>query len=255
MPRAVQGLTFALVFLLAAVATFVYARNDAPSFQHCYSVQYQKNIANTEQPDGFSFFFKKRLAFECTVRFIEVHNAVITAIATVLLTFVTGGLIWAGYQQIRTIRAQLRAYVTTVPGFSIRQGGNRGALKFEFRPQILNTGQTPAYKVDIVSRMAFVAIGEVAKYDFRLPANQYPGAMTLGPNQERFTQVIFDRKLTKAELRLYKKGSHRLLIYGRINYRDAFGHRHYTHYCYIVSWWLRMGPPLWNHAIPHNDSN
>src|SRR6185437_12173675 len=35
----------------------------------------------------------------------------ITALATVLLAFITGGLVVVGYLQIRTTRAQLRAYV------------------------------------------------------------------------------------------------------------------------------------------------
>jgi hypothetical protein len=48
---------------------------------------------------------------QSALRYIESHDPLITAIATVLLTCVTGGLVFLTYLQIRTTRAQLRAYV------------------------------------------------------------------------------------------------------------------------------------------------
>jgi hypothetical protein len=77
---------------------------------------------------------------------------VITAISTVLLTFVTAGLVWVGYQQIRTTRFQLRAYVypdsvglveVTMLNPPQPNRANEPCIVFLWK----NTGQTPATNV------------------------------------------------------------------------------------------------------------
>jgi len=251
MLRTLKGLAVAAVFLVASIATLFFARNSAPSFQRCYASEYHTIGGQSET--GVAAFLERGLAPECTARFLEGHNAVITAIATVLLTFVTGGLVWTGYQQIRTVRAQLRAYITTTPGECYRQGGVRG-LRFECRPLILNTGQTPAYKVGAISNIKFLSIDEAKTFDFNLP----PGDLTvttLGPSQSRFTQVIMDGRLSKQELRQFRRGTHRLFVYGKISYRDAFGRGRYTHYCYVIGWWNKRHAAMWHHTNRHNDSD
>jgi len=52
-----------------------------------------------------------RAHLHCTERFADAHNALITAVATFLLTIVTLGLILGAVDQQKTTRAQLRAYL------------------------------------------------------------------------------------------------------------------------------------------------
>jgi len=81
-------------------------------------------------------------------------------------------LVFAVLGQIREARLsserQLRAYLTSVVGTGFRQGETRG-LRFEFRPVILNTGQTPAYEVYSVTGLRFLSLQEAMTFDFRLP--------------------------------------------------------------------------------------
>jgi hypothetical protein len=68
-----------------------------------------------------------------------------TAAATVLLTFITGGLVIVGYWQIRTIRAQLRAYVfvSAAKVTNVVEGNDIPQVHV----YIKNYGQTPAYEL------------------------------------------------------------------------------------------------------------
>src|SRR5262249_20928665 len=77
---------------------------------------------------------------------LDAQNAIITALATVLLAISTPVLVWSGVQQHKTTRAQLRAYLSVVIGTAVYQERDKN-LRFEAKPTIVNTGQTPAYNV------------------------------------------------------------------------------------------------------------
>ncbi len=252
----VRNLALASFFLVATVTLGLITRDSAPSFQQCQNAQYKTDGAPAQQPERFSIFVEKFFAPLCTARFLEAHNAVITAIATVLLTFVTGGLVWAGYQQIRTTRAQLRAYLSIATGEGFRQGAVKG-LKFEFRPVVINTGQTPAYKVNISGALLFLETTTAADFDWdgNIPAPTGAGVLTLGTQQNRFTKGILDRTLNKAELRQFRKGTHSLYVFGKVTYLVAFQRQRYTNYCFLIGAWNKRGPATWITTFRHNDSD
>jgi hypothetical protein len=94
-------------------------------------------IAN---PTGFN------LVLHCSGVYANQNAGAITAAATLLLTFITAGLVWLGYLQYTTARTQLRAYIAVETlglseGDAPYQGWPRG------RFTIKNTGQTPARNV------------------------------------------------------------------------------------------------------------
>jgi hypothetical protein len=150
---------------------------------------------------------------------------------------------------------QLRAYIVSTPGQQFRQGATKG-LKFEFRPFILNTGQTPAYQVRSVSRIRFMSVQEAATFDFTVPDTGMISEVTLGSQQNRFVHTIYDGVLSKTELRQYQRFEKNLFVYGTTRYRDAFGRPRYTNHCYSISWWRkRSGAPLWQTVARHSDSN
>src|SRR2546430_15101291 len=80
------------------------------------------------------------------------YGVAIAALATVLLTFVTGGLVWVGYIQLRTTRAQLRAYAFVesahIEGVAIGQPSRAYVT-------IKNFGQTSAFRLRQWARMGF----------------------------------------------------------------------------------------------------
>src|SRR5258706_4667335 len=100
----------ALAQIALSVASQFLQRESSLSFQQCKS-QYEANTASQEQIKNLSFFIKRVIALRCTAEFVRTHDAAITAVATVLLTFVTGGLIWVGFLRIKNPPPKLRAHV------------------------------------------------------------------------------------------------------------------------------------------------
>jgi hypothetical protein len=172
-------------------------------------------------------------------------------------------LVLAVIGQIREARRsserQLRAYLTTTIGESFRQGGGVRGLKLEFRPRILNTGQTPAYEVRVLNTMALLNPAEALTYNFQLPENppvsRAGSVMTLGPGQERFTHVIAARKMTRTEMRDFISNRKTLYVYGTICYVDAFKKRRFTNFCYWIGYWNKRIAPLWHNVNRHYESD
>lgn len=175
------------------------------------------------------------------------------AFATIYLVRATNRL-WIGAEA--TSQRQLRAYISVMTGEGYRQGATRG-LRFEFRPRLINTGETPAYGVNIQSGIVFLSNIEGATYDFEanLPPITSIGVMTLGKNQDRFTQAILNRRLTKTELRQFLRGTSSLFIFGKVSYRDTFKRVRYTNYCYSVSMWNKRILLTWRTTFRHNESD
>ena len=145
----------------------------------------------------------------------------IEAVATVLLTVVTGILVWVAHRQFTTTRAQLRAYVmvetvarTVLGPGTIPQGSVR----------IKNFGQTPAHDVRAIIGMGF------AKYPFEgmewhsktsSPEAQF--GRSLGPSDDFSLPINLSRTITAEQIRAVEAGRWALWINGKIFYRDVFG--------------------------------
>jgi hypothetical protein len=129
-------------------------------------------------------------------------------------------------------------------------------LRFEIRPVIKNTGQTPAHDVVMYARAVILPTALPPNFDFRAPADLSGGSvMMLGPNQDRFTSAILPRRLSFAELRgIFTAQTVRLYVYGTVTYRDAFKRRRWTNFCYSIVWLPRRGN-MWHATTRHNDAN
>src|SRR5664280_749955 len=118
------------------------------------------------------------------IQYLETHNPIITAIATALLACVTGGLVWMAYLQIKTTRAQLRAYVFPESA-SLCDGSmlippnpakaNEPGVVFTWK----NTGQTPASNV--VSWGQIAVIEPINENRLTIPTLQNEFARHVGP--------------------------------------------------------------------------
>jgi hypothetical protein len=131
-------------------------------------------------------------------------------------------------------------------------------LRFEFRPVIVNVGQTPAYFLNNVAALHFVRVDDIPTFDFEgnlPPIEEQTGVLTLGSTQNRFMSVVLDRALTKAELRQYRCGTHILMVFGKVVYQDAFQRNHYTNFSFAISACNKRSAHLWRTTYRHNDSN
>jgi hypothetical protein len=164
------------------------------------------------------------------ISILDNHNGAITAVFTVLLTVVTGGLVWTGYVQIRTTRAQLRAYVLTAR--TIVTNVAQGVPEAEVT--IKNFGQTPAYNV--ISVKGFYVGPYPSTPNFIITdrefANPSLSREVLGPGG---TAVSADAgPLTPEQRASLTNGTGIIYVYGEIRYRDAFGRQQWTRYRYMM---------------------
>ncbi|MGH9781170.1 MAG: hypothetical protein ACRD33_05065 [Candidatus Acidiferrales bacterium] len=221
----------------------VFGATLTPSYQQCEG-SYQTRSSGTKNNNlslgvptsgpttkgGFARFMR------CQGVAIDANNATLTAIATVFLTVITGVMAWLAYRQNVTARAELRAYVSvepsSTPGFRQRPG-----LLFEFRPDIVNNGQTPANRVQVISRIDVSPFNVPSNFVYRIPPNP-PGrtksVLTLGAAQKRFHNCIMPRRVTWNEMRRIAKGELWFHIWGTITYFDIFEAQHFTNFSYVV---------------------
>lgn len=131
--------------------------------------------------------------FVCDIKITDV----VIAIFSVLLVGVTIGLVLVGYIQARRMRVsarqQLRAYLSMEIGTTYRQSRKRRGW-FEFRPTVVNNGQTPASKVRILSRIDFVDSAIRADFDYGIANVGAPpgGSVTaIAPGKDKLNRVVF----------------------------------------------------------------
>jgi hypothetical protein len=88
--------------VLVGLAVFAWIESYSSSFQNCVSQESAKTTSNqSKDRNNFSIIVFRSYA-RCTERFADLHNALITALATVLLAVITSGLIWSGVEQLNT---------------------------------------------------------------------------------------------------------------------------------------------------------
>jgi len=162
------------------------------------------------------------------VAFVNDYGAAITALATILLTFVTAGLVLMGYRQIATSRAQLRAYLSVESG-EIRD------LVTGAQPVahivVKNYGQTPAYKFRLVGGMGVAESFEALPP----PAGDPRGTMgVLAPTGTFHWFMAAPGVMSNDDHTVLISRRKILFVYGEVHYEDAFGNPRYMKYRTMV---------------------
>jgi hypothetical protein len=252
-----------VVFLVVAVAAF--CATFTPSYQQC-DTSYQEHDGDNKKANlnlrvpASSPMPKNGIArfLRCEGTAIDANSATLTAIATVFLTLITGVLAWLAYRENATTRAQLRAYVSVEIASSppIRQ---KGTLRFEFRPDIVNNGQTPAKRLEVLSRIDVSEFAVPKNFDYRIPPNP-PGNLksvtTLGVGMKRFHHCIIQRALTRDELRKLAKAKLAFHIWGTVTYFDIFDVKHFTNFSYVILLPVsKRVLAIWHTTEHHNDAD
>jgi|SRR5689334_13171675 len=181
---------------------------------------------------------------EGVVRFLSfiwnsaTHDNII-AFGTMMIALFTWTL-WRSTQRLwyvtnDTARRELRAYLSVESGQTFRQS-QRHHTRFEFRPNVVNNGRTPASKVRILSKIELRSGALPLGFDFSLSAAGVPpGSMaTIGPGKDRFHTVIFPRTLTWSELRHHAKGNIWFHLWGQVTYEDIFRIERHTYFSSMI---------------------
>jgi hypothetical protein len=152
------------------------------------------------------------------------YGVAITALATVLLTFVTGGLVWIGYMQVNTTRAQLRAYVF------VSKAKVTNVVDGDGMPEaiivIKNSGQTPARDLLNVGGFAADRYPPRPTLNLTISDRELSVAKTrisIGPGDISICIIPAGRMLTEPEKASIVNGTGVVYVYGKIRYQDVFG--------------------------------
>jgi hypothetical protein len=96
---------------------------------------------------------------------------------------------------------------------------------------IKNSGQTPAYKVVSLAKIAVIAVQD-EKIALVLPPMEERFSNTLSAGSTFSKSLWFDRPLTPTEIADIVTGARAIYLYGRIEYQDAFKKRRFTNFRY-----------------------
>jgi hypothetical protein len=156
-----------------------------------------------------------------TFAWLDIHSGMVTGVATALLAIITALLACIASDQIKTTRAQLRAYVW-VPESSINDV--LGTVKVRATLKIQNSGQTPASEVTQWGRLGYgpYPLGQIIHQLEGGPESAFSSKSYLGPGGSLFLEPIADRLYSPQEIASIKAKTGAIYVWGEIKYRDAF---------------------------------
>ncbi|WP_374575471.1 hypothetical protein [Phenylobacterium sp.] len=154
---------------------------------------------------------------------------------------------------------QMRAYVTVLGGTALFQDRNRN-IRFEGRPLFLNTGATPAHKLQYRASCAVIDVG--ANPDFRFPLDgcEFRGAATLNSQQNVTGHVTLQDFIPDQDVIPTMSAAPRaFVVWGVVTYEDIFEEVHETRFGIVYYWTPNIdpnGPPIvQNHYTKkHNEA-
>jgi len=152
-----------------------------------------------------------------------------------------------------TAKRQLRAYLIVNIGGAIYQEREKG-LKFEGKPLLVNTGQTPARKVRYKAKSAILPFPPSDNFVFE-EVGEDIGFGMLGAQQTATMGAIVDEFCEDEGVESIKKMMGKsLYIWGTVTYEDTFGNPHFTKFGQQLYW--NKDNSVNGHFIPnHNDGD
>jgi hypothetical protein len=137
-------------------------------------------------------------------------------------------------------QAVMRAYLAVVVGHAIYQERRVGQsdLKFEGKPNLVNTGNTHARNVRIRTNAAILPMPPPQNFDYPLPAEvtESLGA-SVGAHQTYILSCMVKDFVPDSDVALIKEGASKALVaWGLITYEDIFGNTHNTRFGQWLTW-------------------
>jgi hypothetical protein len=138
-------------------------------------------------------------------------------------------------------KAVLRAYLTVVIGTAIFQERREGQgdLRFEGKPNLVNTGNTPARKVRIRINADILPVPIPEDFNYPLPDEPIKSAEgAVGAHQTYILSGgLVKDFVPEADVANIKEGNARVLcVWGLVTYEDIFGDSHTTKFGQSLTW-------------------
>jgi hypothetical protein len=167
---------------------------------------------------------------DCLGRFTNENNGAITAVSTLLLTFVTAGLVFIGYRQHRTTRAQLRAYVFVGEVKIIDPDG----AEPQAAVTLSNFGKTPAYRVTVSTGACGDKFPPRRTVFDPTPVSPYSSRFVFAPGGLGIRNIPLKTLLNSHRMIGLRNGALALYVYGEILYTDAFQKGQSTKFRFMI---------------------
>jgi hypothetical protein len=135
----------------------------------------------------------------------------------------------------RVIHQQMRAYVAVEPGLPIYQDER---FKFGSKPEILNTGLTPARNVRYRIESAVLDFPTLPNHVFSDTAPFTSHDATLSPRQKFIANSSVNVRFSDEDVQQIMLGQRkRLFTWGTVTYEDVFDGKWKTDFCHHFDWY------------------
>jgi len=212
----------ATALLLGAGALVLFAGAHSYPYQQCnanYPADYSPQQANNLD-DGIFVGWRLPMFLECEDTFLNANSGI-------LLFIVTGLLAAIAFQQYRTTRAQLRAWISIKLDRLYNFNTSKEML---FTANITNHGATPARDLEVQAAVGVHPYLLPDDFDFPTVADLKMSKTTVYPGDPanssftatQFSEVDTADAVTNAKRRLY--------VFGIVRYFDIFGDKHWTRF-------------------------
>jgi hypothetical protein len=152
-------------------------------------------------------------------------------------------------------KAILRAYLTVTVGAIHLYQERQDNKRFEARPNLTNTGNTPARNVSIRIAADILPIPIPRDFQFPLPGGETKNAGIVGSREVMALAGTVDHFVPDEEIGSIKEGRTKALcVWGVITYDDIFGASHYTKFGQWITW-NPNGAIFGYYLVEQNDSD
>ena len=146
-------------------------------------------------------------------------------------------------------KAIMRAYLSVIIGtgmFQVREDG----VKFEGKPNLVNTGSTPARNVRIRIAAQLIQRTEAETFAFPVPDEVAKASAVVAPHQTYMLSAMVKDFVPDVEVANIKHGQapNALTVWGVVTYDDIFGDSHTTKFAQWLFWFTNNN--LYGYYIP-----
>lgn len=205
-------------------ATSTQAVDDRKEIQPSPSQETEKS-GNTGQPDSKNWRFNKE------VDLLDTVGTLIGIIALVVLIYQSCELEKTNEIADRSARTSSRAYISvSLPEIE----GDILANPLRVTYFTKNTGQTPAYEVQEKAMVKILPEKDLENIEDPHNLVPYKTEQVINPDVEaiRYISPIEEPKSHKG----YSSAERRIVVWGKVTYKDVFGNLHWTTFCFTYSW-------------------
>jgi hypothetical protein len=163
---------------------------------------------------------------------------------------------------IETIRErtalQMRAYISVLINTGVYQEKDKN-FKFDVRPVVINTGNTPAHKFTYWASARILPHPVPPDFDFPEGEDSLKAGFVLGPHQNIVINAMVPDFVDDAEVDEIKRGiNRRACVWGIVFYEDVFGEPHRTRFCHNIHFYVGANGTEMvsgNYSAQHNDAD